>query len=393
MVEHEKKDNSYYIEIPAEAATSLNLKDEEVLSFSLTPDGAALKKHSSTKNTIVPLKGVLLATLLVFVAFIAIFRGYHQIPLTGNKSIATLVILFGSFTGMVNFSVHFTKGKRSQSTIGSQQIFWRNFPTVLIAYAFLSFVLLLILFKVLGQFFYGASFDIYTSTAIGTLIVGVVNYAMIYIAQTLTPSKLIRTLIFIILGGVTVAIITNRDQQWWIYNLSFLGTPEASNSWQFNLTLMFSAFLMIALIDYIFVLLYEIEGKTKNLFVLKILLILTAISLGGVGFFPYNENPFFQAMHNRMAGYLVYLFLIIIVLIKWLLPKVSKQFLIMSYSIGLGLLLMVVLFQGVNYLSLTAFELLAFVIAFSWLLLLLQNLVTTVMNHGKEFKVIVRQNQ
>ena len=87
-------------------------------------------------------------------------------------------------------------------------------------------------------------------------------------------------------------------------------------------------------------------------------------------------------MHNRVAGYLVYLFIILIVLIKWLLPNVNKDFLKLSYTVGVLLILSVLLFQGINYLSLTAFEIVAFVLAFSWLLILLKILIDMIQNNG-----------
>ena len=340
------------------------------------------------KQVIVPLYSVGIAALIVMVSFFAIFRNYTQIPMTGPRSIATIVIIAGVITGMINFTYYFTKGK--QSEVGyAKGIYWRNYPAVLLCYLIIITVTQILFFRVIGSFFKGASFDIYTATMMGTVLVSIVNYIMIYIANTLTPSMLIKSLIFIIIGGVSVAVITNKDQQWWIYNFSFLGTPYATNSWKFNLTLMFSAFLMIALVDYLFVFLYDILGKNRQLVILKYLLIATAICLGGVGFFPYDDSVFNQVMHNRSAQFIVYLFLILIVSIRWLLPSLSKEFLKISYWIGAGLVLMIFLFLGVGYLSLTVFQVIAFVLSFSWLLLLLQYLVDIVMNRGHEIEVVV----
>ena len=139
---------------------------------------------------------------------------------------------------------------------------------------------------------------------------------------------------------------------------------------------------------------YEGQGKSKNLFILKALLILMALLLGGVGLFPYDDSLFNQTMHNRVAEGLIYIFIVLIIGIRWLLPKVTKQFLKISYGVGAALIGSVFLFQGIHYLSLTAFELISFVLAFSWLLLLLQNLVNIVMNQGQEFTVaLVRPSQ
>lgn len=378
------------ISLPQDILEAMKITEDDQLVLKVTEDGGILSKKEIKKYGLeIPTLAVVF--LISLLTFFFTFHKYKLIPLTGQLSIATLIIVVGVLTGMTNFTRYFIKYKKSKESMISKGIYWRNFPTVFLSYSVLLILVLLMVFRVLGQLFVGASFDIYTSTVIGTLFVLVVNMGMINIAKSLTPSLLIRSLIAIILGGVTIAMITNKDQQWWLHNLSFLGTPEASNAWQFNLTLMLSALLMGALIDYLFVLLFEKLGKTKRLITFKVLLILMAICLGGVGFFPYNESPFSQQMHNRSAGYLVYLFIIMIVALRWLLPSISKGFLRFSYVVAVVLVGAVLLFQGVHYLSLTAFELIAFVLAFTWLLMLLRILVNMVMNVGQEIIVDVKQ--
>lgn len=379
-------EKKWYIELTEEMMSSLKFSDKNKIMMKVTEEGAELSQVKEV-HLLSGYMSVLIAGLISMLAFFAVFYKYRQIPLTGSLSTATLVIIIGGLTGVFNFAFHFIKNKQAEEKKLSQSIYWRNFPTVLLSYTVLLVVVLLFLFRVLGQLFVGASFDIYTSTVIGTMFVLVVNAVMVHVAQTLTPALLIRSLIAIILGGVTIAMITNKDQQWWLYNFSFLGTPEASNAWQFNLTLILSSLLMVALIDYLFVLLYDQLGKSKRLIIFKFLLIAAAICLGGVGFFPYNESTFSQNMHNRVAGYLVYLFIILIAALRWLLPSISRKFLNFSYVIAASLVLSIYLFLGVGYLSLTAFELIAFVLAFSWLLTLLRILVNMVMQVGETFQV------
>ena len=383
------KEKNLGLPIPEALRETVEFVDGQEVTVTLTDTGLLYQLDSLAKKVTVPLIPVIVASVLAMVAMAIVFMPYHQIPLVGMKSIASVVIITGVLTGVVNFTYFFTKNKNNQMGHLSSQIFWRNYPVVLISFTLLLVVSLLFGFWIIGELFSGATFDVYTSSLMGGIVIGVVNYLMIHTALSITPTVMIRSLITIILGGVGVAMITNRDQQWWLYNFSFLGTPEATRSWQFNLTLILSAFLMIALIDYVFVLLYEVLGKSKNLLILKLLLIATAICLGGVGFFPYNDSVFYQNMHNRVAGYLVYLFIILIIAIKWLLPSVSKEFLRLSYILGGVLVIVCILFLGVHYFSLTAFELMAFVIAFSWLLLLMQYLINIINTHGKTFKVII----
>lgn len=382
--------SKYYIEIPEVLNQKYELENDKAMLLKVVSDGM-LVNVDRDKRLQLPVRSLIFVGILSLFVFIGVFFKYNQIPLTGQLSTATLVIVLGGLTGMFNFTLYFIRNKKSDEKRMSQSIYWRNFPTVFLSYSVLMVLGLLMLFRILGQLFVGASFDIYTSSVIGTLFVMIVNFLMIHVAQSLTPELLIKSLIAIILGGVTIAMITNKDQQWWLHNLSFLGTPEASNAWQFNLTLMLSALLMVALIDYLFVLLYDQLGRSKRLVCFKYLLIATAVCLGGVGFFPYNDSPFNQQMHNRSAGFLVYLFIILIAALKWLMPSISKGFLKFSYLVAAGLVVAVVLFQGVNYLSLTAFELIAFVLAFTWLLLLLRILVNIVMNVGEVFVVQLKE--
>ncbi len=381
----------FIIDIPNVALGDTSVDLEKNYKLHMRDGSIVLTPLEKLKQSVVPFKPVLIAAAGVMITFFIIFRNYSLIPMTGDRSIATLVIITGIITGMINFTYYFTKGKKSEGTSFTKGIYWRNYPVVLLSYLIIVTVTQLLFFRVIGSLFLGASFDIYTATIIGTVLVSIVNYVMIYIARTMTPSVMIKSLIFIIIGGVVVAMVTNKDQQWWLFNMSFLGTPEAISSWKFNLTLMFSALLMIALIDYLFVFLYDVLGKSKQLIILKSILIMIAICLGGVGFFPYDDSVFNQVMHNRSAQYLVYLFLILIIAIRWLLPSLSKDFLKLSYFIAAGIVAMIYLFLGIGYLSLTVFQLICFVLSFSWLLLLLQHLVNIVMNRGVEVEVSLKK--
>lgn len=382
-----------YVKVPVSYVDDLNISNNKI-SILDSDTGLILRKKAIVKRKPVSLVPIILSGVLYVLAMLVFFRDQSQVPFTGSFSIASLVIIVTTVTGMFNFSYRFISIKKRFNDLGASKIPWRNYPVILFSHTVMIVLGLLLAFRVIGEFFKGASFDHFTASLIGFVIVAVINYLMVALADALTPSSLINTLIFIIFAGVGISMLTNSDHQWWLYNLSFLGTPEATNAWQFNATLMVSALLMVALIDYLFLLLYGAYGTTLKLKTLKLLLILTAICLGGVGLFPYNSSTFSQQMHNRVAGYLVYLFIVLIVLIRWIMPEPPKEFVKLSYTVGILLIISVVLFQGIHYLSLTAFELVAFVLAFSWLLLLLKLLIDKVQTFGKihEFEVVRYQD-
>ncbi|MGL4382232.1 MAG: hypothetical protein ACRCTA_00770 [Bacilli bacterium] len=144
---------------------------------------------------------------------------------------------------------------------------------------------------------------------------------------------------------------------------------------------------MIALIDYLFVILKRNLPDNKKLIVTQVLLVLTALSLAGVGIFPYRDIKFYQMMHNRMAGMLVFLIILLILTLKWAIPTISKEFMRFSYLIISLLIISIFLFLGIGYLSLTAFELVAFLLSFSWILMLLSNLQTMVYHSNVKYQI------
>lgn len=389
-------EKDFKLSIPKKIVEEFRLENGEEITLRIKDQKVIMEpSNKEAGNQTISLRWFLIPTVIVSLFYFVylLFTGDTQINLVGQQSIANMVLQLGIVSGTVSFFIFFIRGKNNQITTQSKDIYWRNFPTILISFVVMLLFALLVFFKIIGLIFEGASFDRYTATILFGLFTGIVNYFMIYSALSITPSKLTNMLIFVIIGGVLISMITNKDYLWWQHNFSFLGTTEAKNSWQFNVTLMFSALLMVALIDCLFVELKRALPNNKRLSILRILLTLTALDLGAVGLFHYTETGRFQGVHNQVAGYLVYLIIILIIGIRWLLPNVTKEFLTISYMIGLFLVAITVLFQSVGYFSLTVFELLAFMLAFSWILLLLQHLQKIAQEVNNTFQVVVERDE
>lgn len=128
---------------------------------------------------------------------------------------------------------------------------------------------------------------------------------------------------------------------------------------------------MITLVDYLFVNLQK-RFRGRRILILRWLLYALSACIASIGLFP--NDPEFHVLHDRISMWLVYIILILIATVRWLLPRVTKQFLILSYAMGAIMGIEYIVFKLSDYLSLTAFELLEFGLAFSWILLLLQNI-------------------
>lgn len=384
------------LSLPEELVDELALKNGDEVTLSVRNQKISMeKKQEIVGIQTLSLRWFLIPTLIASVLFFLylLIENQLQINLVGKLSIANRVLSIGMVSGVFSFLFAFIKGKKNEIMSKSKEISWRNFPAILISFIIISLLGALIFFKLLGLVFLGASFDRYTATVLFFIFVAVINYFMIYSALSVTSDKLISILILVIISGVLFAMFTNRDYQWWQFNFSFLGTSEAKNRWQFNLTLIFSALLMVALVDCLFVDLQRAMPKNKRLIILRILLTLIAVDLGAVGLFPYTETGPFQGVHNHVAEYLVYLIILLIVGIKWLLPTITKEFMTISYLIVITLIVTIVLFLGVGYLSLTAFELFSFMLAFSWVVLLLQTLQKMAQEINNTFYVTIQAEE
>jgi len=365
------------IELPDKVAEQLRVNGTDKVKIELRNHDAVITTEASEMSLFqrISLWWYLAPAIISAIVFNVFFatKNQNQIPLSGNTSLGTTVILGGVVIGTLMFAIFFIRERRNQTNTFSANIYWRNFPVVILSFAVILGLALLGVFWLLGTIFAGATFDRLTSTIIFFIFESMINYLMIYAAFSISSRTLVRLFTLVIVSGAVIAMATNGTRKWWQYNLSFLGTHLANNSWQFNITLMFSALIMVALIDYIFVSLNAIYPHSIRLLTLRILLTAMSIDLGAVGFFPNNAAS--HDIHDRLASFLVYFIIILIVGIRWLLPRIPSAFLQMSYSVGAILVTAEVLFKFVGYLSLTAYEIIGFTLAFGWVVLLLQILL------------------
>lgn len=364
------------LELHVDSDQPLNLAQENKIQLEI--DGVAYllqAEKENHENQGIALKLFLIPSVLMTLIFFMFFWLTHEplIPLSGRISVASISIVLGFIGSILTFGFYFVRGKQKDFP-NLEKIYWRNFPTIMVSFAIMLLIGMLFAFWVIGRLFEGLYLDIYLASLFALIFFSVIHYAMINFILVLSASLMTKLVVVVILSGVVIAMITNSEAQWWQANLSFLGTQEAANACQFNLTLMLSAFLLIALIDYLFVSLKAVFKDHRGLTILRILLTVMAISLGLVGYFPADGPGRMPEYHNEAAAMLVYTVILMIVGLKWLIPEISREFLVTSYGVGATLIVVTVLFLNGIYMTLTGFEIIAFFLAFSWLMLLLQQL-------------------
>jgi len=364
----------YRVEIPQEAVENTDIQKLVPLvmrvhrhQLVVEPENiAAMVPQIKMRTYILP---ALLAAILVFSQLYA--GNVQLVPLSGpTSSLGNIITAFGSLCGIGAFILTFISEK-VKCTGPAQQFSWRMLLPIAMASGLILVFTEYALFWVLSQLFGGATFDIYTAYIMITVAIAVINYIMINLAMTLSPGIITNLMTIMILGGMLFSMLTNGRKNWWRYNFSYLGTEQSGSSWQFNLTLIFTGILMATLVDYLFV---NLKRRYHNWRVelTRWMLYGLAACLAGVGLFPNDQE--FHYLHDQISMWLVYLLLVLIVILRWLLPMISNNFLRLSYLMGVVMSAEYIAFKFVHYLSLTAFELLSFGLALAWTLLLFQNL-------------------
>ncbi len=380
------KKQVYKIEIPEKAIKQTHFGEDESLALNVAHKQIMVRPANLLEQLprikfwwyFVP---AVILTLALFA--MAQHLKLTTVPIIGDYSIANGSLLMSLISGLLVFIVTAIITKIHKNG-PAQDFYWRSLITITVACGLIIVFSFSAFFWLFEQLFMDARFDLYTSTMFILLIISAVNYIMINLALTLSPGIVTNLLTIMIIGGMLFSMLTNSDRNWWKHNFSFLGTAQNSANLQFNVTLIFSGLLMMALVDYLFVNLQK-KYNNRRVLILRLLLYAQAACIAAIGFFP--NNPRFHVLHDRISMWLVYIMLILIVAIRWILPHVRKQFLDVSYIIGGLMGFNYIVFKLSDYLSLTAFELLEFGLAMSWILLLFQN-IESLAQYGENFFLI-----
>ncbi|WP_460058349.1 DUF998 domain-containing protein [Pseudolactococcus yaeyamensis] len=376
-----------YIVIPDSLAETLN-GDEKNLILEATDDGFSikLKDTSDTNRQNFTLRYLLIPSLFAWFMGLMTFLMSQkpQISFTAEDviSVGRASIVFGISTGFISFILAYRQTSHVQAR-RSWLTKIRETLTLAFTYTLVTLAVTAISFYMMRFTFNGVSFDPVTASLFVLVFSAIINFVLISSAMSVKVSNLITMLFVTFIGGILVATALNNQQDWWRFNFSFLGTSEATRHWEFNLTMVFSGLILLTITDYLFSEFSRSDAYTKKSTVVRFFYYLIAVLIACVGIFPANDYSWTMVVHNLAAFGIVGCIIILILLLKWLLPDISKEFLVFS-ALTLGMLVLsTFLFLGIHYLSLTFFEIIAFVIAFIWLVMLINAIQDLSQSHRR----------
>ncbi|GAA5085714.1 hypothetical protein GCM10025760_04910 [Microbacterium yannicii] len=192
-------------------------------------------------------------------------------------------------------------------------------------------------------------------------------YLAFYSATHMDLQLLAVVLAVFLVFGVLASMLTASDPDWWKDNLSALGMSSNVSAFAFNITIIVAGFLVTTLAR------YSTRGiptdNPKGVGRVRVALIVVGVFLGMVGLFPVDR---FFALHTSVASGMVVAFGVLVIGLRHWITGMPRPFVVLGW-LFLAITLVLAVFFGVGYYTLTAVELVAGILVFTWIVLFIRN--------------------
>lgn len=314
--------------------------------------------------------------LSLIIAFIVFWPDLQH--LFGGKSIGLLASITATACSFIAFFI----GNVGQYPLDPKLTLVKRvhniFTKTALAFTHAAIVFLMVTagFFIFSGAFVGLALDAVASSFIVATVTSIATYIVYLAAVQITTVRVSTVLAIFLASGVIASMITADNPYWWQLHFSSLGADGTKSSMAFNITLIVAGLVAVALSDFIasdFRKLKEIGTTHQNdrANIIRVAIALMGIFLACVGIFVYDVYPF---MHVSTAAGMAFIFMGIAACSPLLMPSFSRAFFSMTYGFLAALVVSIWLYMGVGYFTLTAFELLAFGIIFTWLVVFIRQI-------------------
>jgi len=347
--------------------------------MSRLPAFGSIRRHLDRSAAPVESAAVILSgTMFVLsaAAALAVFRG-RDIPISGPGSIGQFVGLAAAAAAAVVFAGTSLAVRSANPPAAGPgpgvprgRLGWYDLAALALAHALIALLGWIAAATVVSGSFQGAKVYSLSASLLAGAAVAVTSYAVFLAATRLTPMLLSLILALFLVVGMFASMLTASDPLWWQENLSMLGTTGDVSARAFNLTLVIAGIIVTTIAHYATSALpartgQEQRGQRR----VRSGLTLIGVLLACVGLLPVDE---YFGLHTLAASGMALVYIALVAALRRLIPAIPQTFLILGYVFVAAILVLAVFF-ATGYYTLTAVELAAFVMIFSWLLILIRN--------------------
>lgn len=313
------------------------------------------------------------AVLGVLVGLLAL-RG--TAPLAGAGSIgqvAALAVLgCGTATAALALS---SLTRRSMPWFGGRRR-WRRALDVLglaLIHGVLGLFLTSALFGVFQQAFQGVALDRLAGTFWVAVTCGTACYVISAAAASLTGRSLATLLAVFLTVGVLASALNSQDPYWWERYFSELGEGGDLASFAFNLTLLLTGVALVTVAEFLAHDLHLWARRAAEpgwvITAVRAMLSTVGVLVALIAVISRTVSIFW---HNVVAMALVVVFGLTLLAVPVLLRRLPGALLVITAAAFALLVAVIVLYLGLDYLNMTAFEMGAAAIMYGWLLLFIR---------------------
>jgi hypothetical membrane protein len=329
--------------------------------------------------------GAIVFSIGAVVALVA-FWG-QSLPISGKGSIGQFVAVGSGLVGIVVFVAaralvaSDTRAGRTTANgleMPGARLRWFDIAALALAHAVIALLGWLAIADLLAKSFSGAVVFPLPVVALGGVGLGVTAYVVFLSAVKLTPMLLSLILAAFLVTGIFASMLSAADPLWWEKNLSTLGMSDDISSLAFNITLIIAGVVVTTIAHYATAAIPASEPRlARGRSAVRAALVVMGVFLACVGVFPVDR---YLTAHNVAATGMAIVFVVLVLALPRLVPSISRTFVLLGY-VFVGVIVVLAVLFVTGYYNLTAVELVAGLMIFSWLIVFLR---TTGATHGSD---------
>lgn len=289
----------------------------------------------------------------------------QRVPISGEGSIGQYAAIAGAVVAVLAFIAGRYVVRAHGTRIGILDVI--DVAALCLAHAVIALLSWTLLAVILERGFLGAEVYPLSTLVLAGAAAAVTAYVSFLSATRMSLSLLAIVLAAFLIQGVLASTLTASDPDWWQENLSALGMTDDLSAFAFNLTLIVAGVLVTALA----------RAATRGIpnsnphgtARIRTCLIIVGVFLGLVGVFPVDR---FFAIHNTVASGMAVTFGVLVVMLRRWMPAMPRAFVLLGW-LFLAAIVVLAVFFATGFYTLTAVELVAGIMIFTWIILFIRN--------------------
>ncbi|RZU62193.1 hypothetical protein [Zhihengliuella halotolerans] len=331
-----------------------------------------------------------LAALFALVVGLVGFEGYRP-SLAGDRSVAVFAAVTSGIAAGAGFVAGYLQTIRGTHSWLSARPLARQIvdgAALVVVHASIAVMSSLVVFRIFQDAFFGLTVDSYAGGVMLAIAAGIAAYASYDSGARINASTIALLLAGFMASGMLVSMLAAENPLWWHIMFSELGTGTAGQTsfWTFNTTITTSGVILTTLSAFVTRDLKlwadaldrrdEALGRARRRFlrpraaVVRWSLIGIGFCMMGIGLVTLHAS---EPVHTFFVRLLTAILLVLLLGIPLWAPGYPRAFYVFTYGAVVLLAGAAYLWFPLRYYNLTALELAAAGIVFSWLVVFIRN--------------------